>query len=187
MNDNKNTFHLLNRFKEDGTKEDFLPLPIDYFHNLCVNKKKFIDTIKTILLSYGNDSIPTLKASQLKFKLLSRKEYRRLKKLHDGSRDVTLYKNLIHMEIFEEREDLPNPLLDGLQDLLDMYSNEIEEVDELEEIVELEPIEFVTSNETLILPMQKIIEEVIVEEVETKDEVIELSYEDELSALLDAI
>lgn len=158
MKENTNTFHLLNMVKEDGSKETFLPIPIDYFYNLSVNKKLFIDTIKVILLSYGNDRVPSMKSCQQRFELLSKKEYYRLKKLHDGSSDVTLYKNLINVEILNDREDVLANIVDNeftrqFEDLLNL-DIPMEEEDEDEDEV-IEPILFETSKQTIEIPTQQ--------------------------------
>ena len=73
----RNEYYLVDMVNEDGKEESFLPLPIEYFNNLKERKRLFIDTIKALLLSWGNDNVPSRTLCLKRFEDLSKKEYKK--------------------------------------------------------------------------------------------------------------
>jgi len=169
----RNEYHLIEMVKENGRVESFLPIPIEYFTNLKHSKKLFIDTIKALLLSWGNDKVPSRASCLNRFGNLSKDEYFKLKKIHGGMEDVTIYKNLIHV--------LPQTPLSINYDE-NPFASQFDEINDLlnlditieEEVETIEPIQVETKTKTIEIPIQPI------EEVEV------LSYDEQLNALLDA-
>jgi biotin operon repressor len=132
------TYHLIEMIKEDGSEEAFLPIPIEYFLNLGQNRRLFIDYIKVLLLSWGNDKLPTRASCLNRFSSLSKKEYYKLKEIHNGLSDVSIYENLINVEILNEEEDISlgtNKFIEELNEIFKTNEEVQDIIDEAREVV----------------------------------------------------
>ena len=121
-----------------NTKTSMLQIPIEFFDNMLINKKLFVNTLRALMLSYGNDIVPSYSACVTKMGSLDRRYYSKLKKIHNGLTDISLYKSLDCIEEFMYHE---NNIIDYefANDIQEM----VEEVPMKEEPIQIESLELV--------------------------------------------
>ena len=84
-------------------KEQFLPLTCKHLEGLNINKKLFVDTLRLLILSSGNDALPPLKACKRRFSKMERRYYKRLKDLRQGRSDVQIYDSLSDLKVAQPK------------------------------------------------------------------------------------
>jgi uncharacterized phage protein (TIGR02220 family) len=112
----------------------FYPLTCEHFEGLGINKKIYIDTLRLIILSSGNDKLPPMKTCQKRFTKMEKRYYKILKELRQGRSDVELYESLKDLSVVQPK------LTSSLSEVFEM--NVVEET--IEERVE-EVINFMST------------------------------------------
>lgn len=152
-------------------EEEFLPISLNCFDTMLNNKKLFVEILRALLLSWGNDKLPAYGVCKKRMGNLTRRYYNKLRKVHNGQSDVILYESLTDPNILSERRyitknGLPFEFL-PLDEQLDALFDRIP--------IKHENIEIETKTKRVELPIKKIVEEK------------ELSLDEQLNALLDEI
>jgi uncharacterized phage protein (TIGR02220 family) len=95
--DMKEGFNFSYSVKEQNGK--FLSLTKEHFKGLSINKKLYIDTLRLIVLSSGNDTLPPMKNCKKRFPKIDKRYYKVLKDLRQGRSDVQLYESLKDLKV----------------------------------------------------------------------------------------
>ena len=85
--------------KSQGSK--FYPLTSEHLEGLSVNKKLFIDMLRLLILSSGNDKLPPIKTCKKRFTKLSYRYYNEIKELRQGRTDIELYESLKDLSLLQ--------------------------------------------------------------------------------------
>jgi uncharacterized phage protein (TIGR02220 family) len=80
-------------------KVKFLPLTREHFKGLSINKKLYINTLRLIILSSGNDTLPPLENCKKRFPKMEKRYYKVLKDLRQGRSDIQLYESLKDLKV----------------------------------------------------------------------------------------
>jgi biotin operon repressor len=107
-------------------KTSMLQIPTEFFDNMLINKKLFVNTLRALMLSYGNDIVPSYSACVSKMGSLDKRYYSKLKNIHNGLSDVSLYNSLEDIEALENQENIlidydNNEFAKELQDMLEEH------------------------------------------------------------------
>jgi uncharacterized phage protein (TIGR02220 family) len=97
--DIKEGFNFSYSVKEQNGK--FLLLTQEHFKGLSINKKLYIDTLRLIILSSGNDTLPPLENCKKRFPKMEKRYYKVLKDLRQGRSDVQLYESLKDFKVVQ--------------------------------------------------------------------------------------
>ena len=97
--DMKEGFNFSYSVKEQNGK--FLALTKEHFKGLSINKKLYIDTLRLIILSSGNDTLPPMENCKKRFPKMEKRYYKVLKDLRQGRSDVQLYESLKDLKVVQ--------------------------------------------------------------------------------------
>jgi uncharacterized phage protein (TIGR02220 family) len=97
--DMKEGFNFFYSVKEQNGK--FLSLTKEHFKGLSINKKLYIDTLRLIVLSSGNDTLPPMENCKKRFPKMEKRYYKVLKDLRQGRSDVQLYESLKDLKVVQ--------------------------------------------------------------------------------------
>jgi uncharacterized phage protein (TIGR02220 family) len=107
----------------------FLPLTCKHLEGLSVNKKLYVDTLRLIILSSGNNTLPPLKVCKKRFTKMEKRYYKKLKDLRQGRSDVQLFESLKDLKVVQP--ELTSSLSEGFE--MNVVEENIEE--KVEEVI----------------------------------------------------
>lgn len=87
--------------KKGCSKQDYLPIPISHFDGIQVDKTKYINSLKALLLSFGNDTLPTMRDCKNKMPKIERQQYKTIKSIRQGRSDVQIYESLQDLKVIK--------------------------------------------------------------------------------------